>query len=184
MRANIDAWWPYIDRGAEAIVMTASGCGVTVKEYGHLLANDEDYAYKAKRISALSRDIAEVLQSEDLSELQLSGDATPYALHCPCTLQHGQQLGGKLEKLLAGLGLQLVDASDGHLCCGSAGSYSILQPEISQRLRKEKLEALTQNAPETILTANVGCQLHLASGTDIPVRHWIEILDYAATAQK
>lgn len=184
MRANIDAWWPHIERGAEAIVMTASGCGVTVKDYGHLLADDSNYAHKASRVSELTRDIAEVLENEDLKDLQLSSDKTPYALHCPCTLQHGQQLGGRLEALLQSLGIQLVKTGEGHLCCGSAGSYSVLQPEMSQRLRERKLEALTTHSPDAILTANVGCQLHLAGGTDVPVRHWIEILDYAATAQE
>ncbi|MGD2167369.1 MAG: glycolate oxidase subunit GlcF [Gammaproteobacteria bacterium] len=180
MRANIDAWWPLIERGAEAIVITASGCGTSVKEYGEMLADDARYAEKAARIASLARDIAEVLETEDLGALQLSGTAIRYALHCPCSLQHGQQFGDRLERLLTRLGLRLTETRDAHLCCGSAGSYSLLQPELSQRLLKRKIAALTLRSPETILTANVGCQLHLASATDVPVRHWIEAIDLAS----
>ena len=182
MRANIDAWWPYVEAGAEAIISTASGCGVTIKDYGSLLADDEHYSEKARRVASLVRDVAEVIENEDFNALKLTDNATRYALHCPCTLQHGQQLGDRLEGLLSRLGLQLVSCSDSHLCCGSAGSYSILEPRISQRLRDRKLAALTGDTPDVILTANVGCQLHLAGGTEVPVRHWIEVLDYAAAS--
>lgn len=180
MRANIDAWWPYIESGIEAIVITASGCGTTVKEYGEILADDELYAVKAARISSLARDVAEVLENENLESLEHNSGLKRFALHCPCTLQHGQKLDGVLEKLLCRLGLEVVESENKHLCCGSAGSYSLLQPEISTRLRERKVADLTQNLPDTILTANVGCQLHLASGTDVPVRHWIEAIDMAS----
>jgi glycolate oxidase iron-sulfur subunit len=182
MRANIDAWWPLIERGAQCIVISASGCGTTVKEYGELLADDEQYAEKAAHVSSLARDIAEVLEAENLDNLPQADSSIRYSVHCPCTLQHGQRFGDKLERLLTRLGLRLVDSSDRHLCCGSAGSYSLLQPALSQRLRDRKLAALTEHAPDMILTANVGCQLHLASGTDVPVRHWIEAIDAASAA--
>lgn len=179
MRANIDAWWPLIERGAERIVITASGCGTSVREYGALLADDADYADKAARVSALARDIAEILESEDLGALPVTEPPTRFALHCPCTLQHGQRFGNRLEALLQRLGFTLTATDEPHLCCGSAGSYSLLQPKLSGQIRDRKLAALTRDAPEEILTANVGCQLHLATGTELPVRHWIEALDAA-----
>lgn len=180
MRANIDAWWPFVEAGAEAIVITASGCGTTVKEYGELLADDARYAEKAARITSIARDIAEVIEAENPESLRLKDEPTRFALHCPCSLQHGQKFGGRLESLLKKLGLEIVESGDNHLCCGSAGSYSLLQPALSQRLRDRKIAALTQDSPQSILTANVGCQLHLASGTDVPVRHWIEAIDIAS----
>lgn len=179
MRANIDAWWPYVERGIEAIVVTASGCGTTVKEYGEILADDEVYADKAARISSIARDLVEVLDNEHLESRARTSGLKRFALHCPCTLQHGQKLGSALENLLLRMGLEVVESENQHLCCGSAGSYSLLQPEISERLRERKIADLTQNLPDTILTANVGCQLHLASGTDVPVEHWIEAVDIA-----
>jgi len=177
MRRNIDAWWPYIEQGIETIVMTASGCGVMVKEYGPLLAHDPGYADKAARISALTRDLSEVLAAEDLTKLGNFGKNRRIAVHAPCTLQHGQNLPGAVEGLLTNLGFELTEVRDSHLCCGSAGSYSLLQPKLSQQLRDNKLDALQSGKPELIVTANVGCQLHLASGSEVPVRHWIELLD-------
>lgn len=178
-RRNIDAWWPHIMTGAEAIVMTASGCGVMVKDYGHFLRHDPDYAEKAQQVSALTRDLTEILMQEDLSRLALRATG-PVAVHAPCTLQHGQQLTGVLEQLLCRAGFELTTVPDAHLCCGSAGTYSILQPELSQQLLQQKLTALTSGKPVQIVTANVGCQLHLASKSSLPVRHWIELFDGAA----
>ena len=178
MRANIDAWWPWVERGAEAIVVSASGCGAMVKEYGHLLRHDPAYAEKAARIGGLARDLSEVLAAEDLSTLARPGGGRRVAFHAPCTLQHGQQINGVVENILRQAGYELTPVRDGHLCCGSAGTYSILQPELSQRLRDDKLAKLGEGEPELIATANVGCQLHLQSG-ELPVRHWIELLDVA-----
>jgi glycolate oxidase iron-sulfur subunit len=176
MRRNIDAWWPYVEEGAETIVITASGCGATVREYGQLLRHDPDYARKAQRISALARDIGEVIAAEDLSPLRLKPARNPVAFHSPCTLQHGLKLNGVVEKILLGAGFTLVPVEDSHLCCGSAGSYSILQAELSQRMLDNKLAALERNQPQVIVSANVGCQLHLASQANTPVQHWIELL--------
>jgi glycolate oxidase iron-sulfur subunit len=189
MRANIDAWWP---QAVEAIVMNASGCGVTVKEYGHLLKDDAQYAAKAARISALTRDLSELLP-ELLPELaerlqgRVRAPAAPMAYHPPCTLQHGQKLRGGVETHLARLGFELrVARTESHLCCGSAGTYSVLQPELSHQLRDRKIGALTEGfdarPPAAILSANMGCIVHLQNGTDIPVRHWIEVLDDALPA--
>jgi glycolate oxidase iron-sulfur subunit len=176
MRRNIDAWWPAIEAGAEAIVMTASGCGVMVKEYGELLADDPHYAEKAQRVTKLTKDISEILSKEDLGSLNIK-DKKPTAYHCPCTLQHGQQLTGGVENILKNAGLPLTKVKDKHLCCGSAGTYSILQPNTSQQLLDNKLAALTIGQPEQIVTANVGCQMHLETKAGIPVKHWIELLD-------
>jgi len=175
-RQNIDAWWPAIQAGAEAIVQTASGCGAFVKEYGKLLSRDPDYAEKAKAVSALALDISEVLDSEPLDGLELRPLPTA-AFHCPCTLQHAQRLGGKVEGLLTRLGLRLSPVPDAHLCCGSAGTYSITEPALARTLRDNKIRALETGRPDIILTANIGCQTHLAGGTQTPVRHWIEIID-------
>ncbi|GAA0679978.1 glycolate oxidase subunit GlcF [Marinobacterium maritimum] len=177
MRRNIDAWWPAIEAGCEAIVMTASGCGAMVQEYGHLLRHDPEYADKARRVSELTRDLGEVLLQEDLSLLKPPADSGKVAVHCPCTLQHAMKQSGVVEKLLKGAGFDLAQTRDGHLCCGSAGTYSILQSEMSQRLLDNKLKALTVDEPERIVTANIGCQLHLGSKAAVPVQHWIELLD-------
>jgi glycolate oxidase iron-sulfur subunit len=177
MRHNIDAWWPYIEQGIEAIAMTASGCGVMVKDYGPLLQHDSQYAVKAAKITALTRDLSEILATEDLAGLGVSGNQRRIAVHAPCTLQHGQKLPGIIEALLTKLGFELTEVRDSHLCCGSAGSYSLLQPKLSQQLRDNKLDALQSGKPELIVTANVGCQLHLATGSDMPVLHWVELLD-------
>jgi len=222
MRRLIDAWWPHIENGAEGIVVTASGCGVTVKDYGHLLRHDTTYAAKAKRVSDLAKDISEVIAAESAklqalvtrhptaasdSALQNSSyveSAAPratggqipeqargpsssprhapitgqrIAFQSPCSLQHGLKLKGKVESLLTSLGYSLTDVPQAHLCCGSAGTYSILQPELSQQLQANKIAALESGKPEAILTANVGCQSHLQAATSLPVRHWIEALD-------
>ena len=181
MRHNIDAWWPHVEAGVEAIVMTASGCGVTVKEYGHLLARDPAYAAKAARISALTRDLSEIIPDFD-GELQsrLRGKVGGrVAYHPPCTLQHGQQIRGKVEAVLRSAGVDVELCNDSHLCCGSAGTYSVLQPALSYQLRDNKLANLEATKPDTIVSANIGCLTHLQSGTQTPVRHWIELLDDA-----
>ena len=176
-RRNIDAWWPHIETGSEAIVMTASGCGVHVKEYGHLLRDDPAYADKARRVSALTKDISEILAKEDLSELRSKAPPTgKIAFQSPCTLQHGQQLGGVVEKILRDLGFELAPVPEGHLCCGSAGTYSLLQTALSSQLRTRKLIALESGKPQRIVTANIGCLTHLQAGTSIPVQHWVELI--------
>ena len=181
MRANIDAWWPLIESGAEAIVMTASGCGSMVKEYGHLLRNDSAYAVKAARISALTKDLSEIMPDFE-AELQrkLNGKITErVAYHPPCTLQHGQQIRGKVEGVLRAIGVDVQLCADSHLCCGSAGTYSVTQPELSYKLRDNKLANLQATKPQTIVSANIGCLTHLQSGTETPVKHWIELVDSA-----
>lgn len=177
MRRNIDAWWPHIEAGVEAIVISASGCGSMVKDYGEKLQYDPDYAVKAQRVSELACDLVEILVKEDLSQLQLQDKGRKTAVHCPCSLQHAQQLGGLVEQILQQAGVELTPTKDKHLCCGSAGTYSILQPELSQQLLTNKLSDLTIGHPEQIVTANIGCQLHLSSRASIPVKHWIELLD-------
>jgi len=176
MRRNIDAWWPHIEAGAEAIVMTASGCGSQVKEYGHLLRDDAAYADKAAKVSALTRDLSEVLAAEDLSAFKAT-QARRIAFHPPCSLQHGQQVRGVIEAILTGLGHELVAVDEAHLCCGSAGAYSLLQPEIAGQLRARKLSHLQARGPELIATANIGCQNHLAAASGVPVVHWISLLE-------
>jgi glycolate oxidase iron-sulfur subunit len=183
MRANIDAWWPLVETGKiEAIVMNASGCGVTVKEYGHILHDDPQYAEKAKKISDLTKDLSELLP--DLVE-KLKGKvnveaAQQVAFHPPCTLQHGQQLRGGVEQHLGALGFKINVAScEAHLCCGSAGTYSVLQPELAYQLRDRKLGNLNEMKPDVIVSANIGCITHLQSGTPTPVKHWVELLDEA-----
>jgi glycolate oxidase iron-sulfur subunit len=183
-RRNIDAWWPEVSSGAvEAIVVNASGCGVMVKDYGHLLAQDAQYADRAKKISDLTKDPVEFLESL-LPELQQKMTATPQtklggrvAFHPPCTLQHGLKIRGAVEKLLTTLGADLVPVEDSHLCCGSAGTYSVLQPKLSSELKQRKLNSLQKQSPEVILSANVGCITHLQSGTQTPVQHWLEWVD-------
>ncbi|MCO6058999.1 glycolate oxidase subunit GlcF [Pseudomonas sp. MOB-449] len=177
-RRNIDAWWPAIEAGAEAIVQTASGCGAFVRDYGHLLENDPAYAAKAKRVSELAKDLVEVLRAEPLEDLGVNGDMR-LAFHCPCTLQHAQKLGGAVEGVLTRLGFSLTSVPDSHLCCGSAGTYSLTQPELSQQLRDNKLNALESGNPEVIVTANIGCQTHLDGAGRTPVRHWVELVEEA-----
>jgi glycolate oxidase iron-sulfur subunit len=184
MRRNIDAWWPLVTAGkVEAIVMNASGCGVTVKEYGHALAHDATYADKARRISELTRDLSELLPDigPRLKGRLRKPRARMLAFHPPCTLQHGQQLRGGIESHLTMLGFEVKLATDSHLCCGSAGTYSVLQPELAHQLRDRKLSALAATEPQVIVSANIGCIQHLQSGTTTPVRHWIELIDEALT---
>jgi glycolate oxidase iron-sulfur subunit len=177
-RRNIDAWWPSIESGAEAIVQTASGCGAFIKEYAHLLSTDPAYAYKAKIVSSLAKDLVEVLRDEPLEQLGIQSTQR-LAFHCPCTLQHAQKLGGAVEALLGRLGFNLTSVPDSHLCCGSAGTYSLTQPELSRQLRDNKLNALESGNPEVIVTANIGCQTHLDGAGRTPVRHWIELVESA-----
>jgi glycolate oxidase iron-sulfur subunit len=176
MRRNIDAWWPEIEKGCEAIVMTASGCGVTVREYGTLLARDRDYAEKAAQISSMTLDLSEVVVVEKPRGLP-SGNKRRVAYHAPCTLQHGQKVHGEVETLLDHYGWQRTTVRESHLCCGSAGSYSLLQPSIASRLLSNRLSALQEGQPELIASANIGCLLHLEKEAHLPVRHWIELLD-------
>ena len=199
MRANIDAWWPYVQggddntSGVEAIVMNASGCGVTVKEYGHILRDDPAYAVRAQRISALTRDLSELLPTI-VEALQtnapaladhIRASAPSLALHPPCTLQHGQKLKGGIEQHLGALGFNIRTAmNEAHLCCGSAGTYSVLNPELAYQLRDRKLGHLGELKSEVIVSANIGCITHLQSGTQTPVRHWVEVLDAALHAAR
>jgi glycolate oxidase iron-sulfur subunit len=180
MRRNIDAWWPFMEQGAEAIIITASGCGTVVKDYAELLKHDRQYADKAKKVSALAKDVSEILRDEDLGSL--TTDRTDgrsdikVAFHSPCTLQHGQKLNGVVENILRNAGFTLTEVQDPHLCCGSAGTYSILQAKLSQQLLDNKLSALQNGHPDIIATANIGCQMHMASKAQVPVKHWLEIL--------
>jgi glycolate oxidase iron-sulfur subunit len=185
MRANIDAWWPDIERGVEGIVINASGCGATVKDYGHILRDDPTYAAKAQRVSELTKDVSEWLP-ELTKKLkgEVAGSASRIAFHPPCSLQHGMQLRGGVEKYMGELGFNVkTTGCEAHLCCGSAGTYSVLNPEISYQLRDRKLGNLASTfgleAPDQIVSANIGCITHLQSGTDTKVRHWIEVLDEA-----
>ncbi|MGZ9059580.1 MAG: glycolate oxidase subunit GlcF, partial [Burkholderiaceae bacterium] len=186
-RRNVDAWWPYVEHAEEdgllAIAMNASGCGVQVKEYGRLLARDPKYARKALRISEMTQDLAELLPPF-AAELQTKVALAPsnrVVFHPPCTLQHGQQVRGAAENLLASLGAEVAPFAESHLCCGSAGTYSVLQPELAYQLRDRKLGHLQAAAPDVILSANIGCITHLASGVDekaaTRVMHWVEWLD-------
>jgi len=203
MRRNIDAWWPLVEGltsvgQVEAIVMNASGCGVTVKDYGHALAHDPDYAERAQRVSALTRDLSELLPElvpllkpklalprpgadrEGRATSPPAGQVVRLAYHPPCTLQHGQRLRGGVETHLSALGFEIDVAPDeSHLCCGSAGTYSVLQPELAYQLRDRKLEHLAPLQAQAIVSANIGCIQHLQSGTATPVRHWVEVLDEA-----
>jgi glycolate oxidase iron-sulfur subunit len=180
-RRNIDAWLPHLDAGAEAILMNASGCGAMVKEYGHLLRDDPAYAAKAERVSAATRDIAEVLPGLSTEIRARLGDGTSSAarvvFHPPCTLQHAQKIRGTVEALLTSLGAEVSPVGESHFCCGSAGTYSVLQPELATQLRDRRLGHLTAPRPEVILSANIGCITHLQTGTETPVMHWIEWLD-------
>ena len=183
MRRVIDAWWPELERGrVEGFVMTASGCGGHVREYAALLKHDPAYADKAARIAAMTRDASEVLAAEQPRLLELlraarAGVGERVAFHSPCSLQHAQKIRGLVEALLTAAGYQLSPVADAHLCCGSAGTYSITQPVLARQLRDQKLAALDAGSPDLLVTANVGCQIHLQSGSQLPVRHWIELID-------
>jgi glycolate oxidase iron-sulfur subunit len=174
-RRNIDAWWPLIEGGAEAIVMTATGCSNFVQEYDHLLRLDPAYARRAEKVVDLLRDISEVLLAENLESLAVSSKQR-ISWHCPCTAQHGQQLDQPTRAVLQRLGFELPVVADGHLCCGSAGTNSLLQPAIAETLRDRKLAALLASDPQLVVTANIGCQTHLAAGTQTPVVHWVELV--------
>jgi glycolate oxidase iron-sulfur subunit len=179
-RRNIDVWWPLLESGAEAIVMTASGCGTMVKEYGQLLEHDQIYAQKAKKISACTFDLSEILfaQTDQIAKFAHATQKL-VAYHPPCSLQHAQKITGAVEKVLASAGIPVSRCADAHLCCGSAGTYSILQPQLSAALRDQKLRNLHATGAGQFVTANIGCIAHLQSGTATPVLHWIELLDQA-----
>ena len=183
-RRNIDAWWPLLEGDAEGLVMTASGCGSHVLEYAHLLQDDPDYAVKAARVALATRDISEIISAEAGALAPLLAACQPLpeserllAFHSPCSLQHGLKIRGTVESLLTAAGYTLTAVADSHLCCGSAGTYSVLQPEISQRLQANKVNALAAGSPAAIASANVGCIGHIQGGTDLPVTHWIELID-------
>ncbi len=174
-KANIDAWWPAIEAGAEAVMATSSGCGLQLREYGQLLAKDGYYGPRASRLVSLVRDPLELVTSAQLRG-RVNGHGRRVAVQTPCTLQHGQRLGGRIEPLLRDLGWEILPANEGHLCCGSAGSYSVLQPGMAGELRTRKLGNLMLEGPQEIVTANIGCQLHLSAKASVPVRHWLEVL--------
>jgi glycolate oxidase iron-sulfur subunit len=179
-RRNVDAWFPALEAGAEAIVVTASGCGVMVRDYGHLLAGEPAYAKRAVRVAELARDPAEVVAAEWTEigpKMAMDRGALRVAFQAPCTLQHGLKIRGQVEELIDAMGHQRLPVAEAHLCCGSAGTYSILQPALAGALRKNKLAALEVERPHVIASANIGCITHLAAGTTRPVRHWIELLD-------
>jgi len=180
VKRNIDAWWPHVEAGAEAIVITASGCGTMVKDYGHLLRHDPGYAAKAERISGLARDVSEVIAGERQAlagKFRAPDDRMSIAFHSPCSLQHGLKIVGTVEAILRDAGFTLTPVPDSHLCCGSAGTYSILEPELSKRLLHAKVSALTSGQPAEIATANIGCLAHIATESGVPVRHWIELVE-------
>ena len=179
IRKNIDAWWPLVEQGAEAIVITASGCGAMIKEYAYIMKEDADYADKAEKISRLAKDLSEIPGENDIDTLRslIRGRSGNVVFQSPCTLQHGQKLSGKVESLLERIGIPLLPIRDGHLCCGSAGVYSIMQRQLSEQLRQEKIRHLLATNPEVILTANIGCQIHLQQSTDVPVMHWVEYIN-------
>lgn len=181
-RRLIDLWWPTIESGIEAIIITATGCGVTIKDYGELFENDPDYAQKAETISNLVQDLSEILEVEFKGQGIQPGKAKRVAFHTPCSMQHGLGLNGKVERLLALAGYHLCQVADSHLCCGSAGTYSLLQPKMSSQLRANKQTALVIDSPEVIATANIGCQMHIGNGSNVPVVHWIELLNDALEA--
>lgn len=175
VKANIDAWCRYLDQGVQAIISNASGCGVMIKDYPHLMRKDAEYAKKAKRIAEHTFDIAEFLSKQDLS-IFTHYKNQKVTFHSPCTLQHGQKLPGLVEDILRRLGYRITHVNDSHLCCGSAGTYSIFQPKLSKQLRDNKLNNLLDENPKIVVTANIGCLMHLQKGTKVPVKHWIELL--------
>ena len=176
IRRNLDAWRPHVEAGAEAVVSLSSGCGAMLAEYGHVMRDDPEYAALAQRVSDLTRDLSEVLADEDLAALT-GASSEKTALHYPCTLSHASGAAPALRSVLERAGVELARTSEDHLCCGSAGTYSMLQPELSDRLLRRKLAALTVDRPDRIVTANIGCQLHIGGQAPVPVGHWIELLD-------
>lgn len=186
MRKNIDAWWPHLQSGkVETIVMNASGCGVTVREYGHIFEGDAAYAAKARRVSELTKDLSELLPGlVPILKTQVAAQPGVIAFHPPCTLQHGQKLHGGVEANLRALGFDVrVAMSETHLCCGSAGTYSVLQAELARQLRDRKISHLNALQPRSIVSANIGCIAHLQGGSELPVRHWVEVLDESLVAK-
>ena len=179
IRNNIDRWWPYINSGAEAIITTASGCGMMIREYAYLLRDNPEYATRAERVSALARDISEIFSADDTTRLKnlMRGEKIRTAFQNPCSLQHGQKKKNTTEDLLELLGFKLCPVPDSYACCGSAGVYSLLHNEIAGQLRSSKISALLSGGPEVITTANIGCRMHLQQATDIPVKHWVEVVD-------
>jgi len=175
-RANIDAWWPEVEAGAEAVMASSSGCGVQLKGYARLLAGDPVYAERARRIESLVRDPLELVDGARLAAAVDTAGVGPVAVQTPCTLQHGQRLGGRLEALLVQLGFSLTPVGEAHLCCGSAGSYSLFHAKTSAALRERKLGHLMAGGPMQVITANIGCQSHLAAASPVPVRHWLEVV--------
>ena len=179
-RRNIDAWWPYIENGAEALVVTASGCGPTLRDYGRLLRDDSRYVSRAAHLAALVKDISQVVveNHEAIASVvtHAIGRAQRVAFHAPCTLQHGLKASGGAERALRAAGFELVEVAESHLCCGSAGTYSIFQRSIATGLLRRKLDSLQRATPDVIATANIGCLAHLRSAADVPVVHWIELL--------
>ena len=185
VKRNVDALWPHMESGAEAVVFTASACSAMLGDYGHLLKDEPRYAERAARISAAARDISQVVAAESAAvgqALRSAAQAQPprapqrVAFQAPCSLQHALKLTGVVEPLLLAAGLTLTAVSDGQRCCGSAGTYSILQPQLAQQLLRAKVSALEGDSPDVIATANIGCLQHIRGGTRIPVRHWVELL--------
>lgn len=176
MRHLIDLCWPWVEQGVEAIISTASGCGVQVKEYGDLFRDDPDYAVKAEKISALTRDVSEVL-IEEIQAGPVTQQSVRVAYHPPCSLQHGQKIVAVVETLLQRVGIRLVPVKEAHICCGSAGTYSILQPKLAGQLLNRKVINLEADKPDVIVTGNIGCQLHIAAKTELPVLHWVELIE-------
>jgi glycolate oxidase iron-sulfur subunit len=175
---NIDVWIREIESGLDAIVITASGCGTTIKDYGYMLRNDPAYAEKAARVSALTRDISEYLVSLDLgAPATRSGLAVAY--QSACSLQHGQKITRQPKDLLAAAGFRVRDIAEAHLCCGSAGTYNIMQPDIARSLRDRKVANIERTGADVIATGNIGCMTHIAQGTDVPIMHTVELLDWA-----
>ena len=174
VKNNIDAWWPHIEKGCETILMTASGCGSMIKDYHRLLKHDVDYAEKAAKVSSIVKDASEFFAEINIKKKETN---LSIAFHPPCTLQHSLQLNNIVEPILKRAGYNVVEFNDKHLCCGSAGTYSLLQPELASTLRSNKIDAIESASPDVIASANIGCLLHLQKGTDIPVQHWLELID-------
>ncbi|HKJ94392.1 MAG TPA: glycolate oxidase subunit GlcF [Gammaproteobacteria bacterium] len=181
VKRNIDTWWPHVEGGAEAIIVNASGCGAQVKDYGHLLRDDPQYADRARRVSELTVDPIEFLEPHAERLIPARDAPGRVAFQTPCTLQHAQGLNGRVEPLLSRIGFELTAVADGHICCGSAGTYSVLQPELAERLRGQKVANLEDGSPEVIATANIGCLTHLNEATTVPVRHWLELVTVEGT---